>query len=63
MSTGVYYLTETEAGLIYDVEKDSCLTIKEARERIAELEACIDSLNIASGPDPMDIYKAHIEAL
>lgn len=63
MSTGVYYLTETEAGLIYDVEKDSCLTIKEARERITELEACIDLLNIAAGPDPMDIYKASLEAL
>lgn len=30
---------------------------------LTELEACIDSLNIAAGPDPMDLYKAKTEAL
>ena len=66
----IYYTVNTVEKRIYEDETDNALNEREARalikeytERINELEGCLQALDYSYGPDPMDIYKARIEAL
>lgn len=62
--SGSYYSTNPKTRTIWDEETDIPMCEQEARERLKELQACIDNLSSMEDPrDPMDIYKEKIESL
>lgn len=60
---GEYYSTNTKTMTVWDEDYEIPMSLDEARERLKELQACVDNLSPLEDPrDPMDIYKAKLEA-